>query len=86
MVTGHVLLAVGTLPSVRRLAGGGRARGLGEWMRLGWQVAMRGFCYRYSSSRACLSASRSAWQDIRQKGMLCFFAPCSSSTPSPMTM
>lgn len=30
------------------------------------------FCYKYSSSRACLSASRSAWQDIRQKGMLCF--------------
>lgn len=32
----------------------------------------RGRCYKYSSSRACLSASRSAWQDILQKGMLCW--------------
>lgn len=29
MVTGHVLLAVGTLPSVRRLASGGRREGEG---------------------------------------------------------
>lgn len=53
-------------------ASGGRARGLGAWGCPAGQVARRGFCYRYSSSRACLSASRSAWQDIRQKGMLCW--------------
>lgn len=45
--------------------------------RLGsWQGARDGGCdgrcYKYSSSRACRSASRSAWQDIRQKGMLCW--------------
>lgn len=42
---------------------------------------LRGFCYKYSSSRACLSASRSAWQDIRQKGMLCWNTE--HRTPAP---
>lgn len=76
-----LLSAAGARPSVRRLAGGEGLVG-GAWEGRG---AAR-FRYKYSSSRACLSASRSAWQDILQKGMLCFFAPCSSSTPSPITM
>lgn len=53
--------------------GGGENRGPGRVGCLSdgrWRGC--GFCYKYSSSRACLSASKSAWQDIRQKGMLCW--------------
>lgn len=57
----------------------------GAWL-VGGRWWLQHARYRYSSSRACLRASRSAWQDILQNGMLCFLAPCSSSTPSPITM
>lgn len=67
---GRVPPGVGPLPRIWCL-------GL-SWSEMtgpGWWVAGGGcppHCYRYSSSRACLRASRSAWQDILQKGMLCY--------------
>ena len=71
-VTGH-LSAGGTLPAMQHLAGAaGKAGAWAGGCRSAGRWGGRGGCYKYSSSRACLSASRSAWQDTLQNGMLCW--------------
>lgn len=74
MVTGHVLLAGGTLPSVRRPAGGGRARGrargcawAGRWRGVGSAIdtpapgrasAPPGQRGRISARKACCAGTQ----------------------------
>ena len=73
MVTGHLLACRDPARCPASGGGGGESQGPGLVGCISdgrWRG--RGCCYKYSSSRACLSASRSAWQDILQKGMLCW--------------